>query len=187
MLPTQHQHHRAIMSLLWRRALAWNTAYTASTSQSNNVFTLKKGFSLKHCIHHHNFFHVQWQPHDHHITLTTVEIWRKASSISSMTGVDGFTTGRISFMIDEWFVSFSMSLFLVEESNLLESPKMTRNLTNEQTFLKLREMCLSVICNIYNMSGHVVSDIQTRAEDEWLYIWYNTDANVVYSLWYSYI
>ena len=26
------------------------------------------------------------------------------------------------------------------------------------------------ICNIYNMSGRVVSDIQTRAEGEWLYI-----------------
>ena len=38
------------------------------------------------------------------------------------------------------------------------------------------------ICNIYNMSGCVVSDIQTRAEGEWLYILYNTDANVVYSL-----
>ena len=30
------------------------------------------------------------------------------------------------------------------------------------------------------------SSIQTRAEGEWLYIWYNTDAHVVYSLWYSY-
>ena len=29
------------------------------------------------------------------------------------------------------------------------------------------------------MSGHVVSDIQGRAEDEILYIRYNTDANVV--------
>ena len=26
------------------------------------------------------------------------------------------------------------------------------------------------VSNIYNMSGHVVSDIQTRAESEWLYI-----------------
>ena len=32
------------------------------------------------------------------------------------------------------------------------------------------------------MSGRVVSDIQTRGEDEWLYILYKTDANVVYSL-----
>ena len=32
------------------------------------------------------------------------------------------------------------------------------------------------------MSGRVVSDIQTRAEGEWLYMFYNTDANVVYSL-----
>ena len=38
------------------------------------------------------------------------------------------------------------------------------------------------ICNIYNMSGRVVSDIQSRAEGEWLYILYNTDPNVVYSL-----
>ena len=40
-----------------------------------------------------------------------------------------------------------------------------------------------IVCNIiYNMSGRIVSDIQTRAEGEWLYILYNTDANVVYSL-----
>jgi hypothetical protein len=32
------------------------------------------------------------------------------------------------------------------------------------------------------MSGHVVSDIQTRAEGESLYIRYNTDANVVNDL-----
>jgi hypothetical protein len=30
---------------------------------------------------------------------------------------------------------------------------------------------------IYNMSGRVVSDIQTRAEGESWYIRYNTDAN----------
>ena len=30
------------------------------------------------------------------------------------------------------------------------------------------------------MSDRVVSDIQTRAEGEWLYNWYNTDANWVY-------
>ena len=35
------------------------------------------------------------------------------------------------------------------------------------------------VCNVYNMSGRVVSDIQTRAEGESLYIRYNTDANVV--------
>ena len=35
---------------------------------------------------------------------------------------------------------------------------------------------------IYNMSGRVVSDIQTRAEGESLYIRYNTDANVVNDL-----
>jgi hypothetical protein len=33
------------------------------------------------------------------------------------------------------------------------------------------------ISTIYNMSGRVVSDIQTRAEGESLYIRYNTDAN----------
>ena len=38
------------------------------------------------------------------------------------------------------------------------------------------------ICTIYNMSGRVVSDIQTRAEGESLYIRYNTDANVVNDL-----
>ena len=39
-----------------------------------------------------------------------------------------------------------------------------------------------VIRTIYNMSGRVVSDIQTRAEGESLYIRYNTDANVVNDL-----
>ena len=38
------------------------------------------------------------------------------------------------------------------------------------------------LSTIYNMSGRVVSDIQTRAEGESLYIRYNTDANVVNSL-----
>ena len=36
--------------------------------------------------------------------------------------------------------------------------------------------------NVYNMSGRVVSDTQTRAEGESLYIRYNTDANVVNNL-----
>ena len=35
------------------------------------------------------------------------------------------------------------------------------------------------------MSGRVLSDIQTRAEGEWLYILYNTDANVVYTVAYD--
>ena len=39
-----------------------------------------------------------------------------------------------------------------------------------------------IICTIHNMSGRVVSDIQTRAEGESLYIRYNTDANVVNDL-----
>jgi hypothetical protein len=37
--------------------------------------------------------------------------------------------------------------------------------------------CRSPVSNVYNMSGRVVSDIQTRAEGESLYIRYNTDAN----------
>ena len=36
--------------------------------------------------------------------------------------------------------------------------------------------------NVYNMSGRIVSDIQTRAEGESLYIRYNTGANVVNNL-----
>ena len=40
----------------------------------------------------------------------------------------------------------------------------------------------NVISDVYNMSGRVVSDIQTRAEGESLYIRYNTDANVVNNL-----
>ena len=39
-----------------------------------------------------------------------------------------------------------------------------------------------VVCTVYIMSGRVVSDIQTRAEGESLYIRYNTDANVVNDL-----
>jgi hypothetical protein len=45
-----------------------------------------------------------------------------------------------------------------------------------------RLIVLSIICTIYNMSGRVVSDIQTRAEGESLYIRYNTDATVVNGL-----
>ena len=41
---------------------------------------------------------------------------------------------------------------------------------------------ITPICTIYNMSGRVVSDIQTRAEGESLYIRYNTAANVVNDL-----
>jgi hypothetical protein len=39
-----------------------------------------------------------------------------------------------------------------------------------------------MVCTIYNIRGRVVSDIQTRAEGESLYIRYNTDANVVNDL-----
>ena len=41
---------------------------------------------------------------------------------------------------------------------------------------------LSFLSTIYNMSGRVVSDIQTRAEGESLYIRYNTAAHVVNDL-----
>ena len=43
------------------------------------------------------------------------------------------------------------------------------------------------ICTIYNMSGRVVSDIQTRAEGESFYIRYNTDAHVVNDSSYEFI
>ena len=49
----------------------------------------------------------------------------------------------------------------------------------ELTMTTLNEIAVSTI---YNMSGRVVSDIQTRAEGESLYIRYNTDANVVNGL-----
>ena len=37
-------------------------------------------------------------------------------------------------------------------------------------YLKKAQNNRQILCNIYNMSGHVVSDIQTRAEGESLYI-----------------
>ena len=37
------------------------------------------------------------------------------------------------------------------------------------------------------MNGRVVSDIQTRAEGERLYVRYNTDANIVKYLWYEWM
>jgi hypothetical protein len=43
-------------------------------------------------------------------------------------------------------------------------------------------LAIDCFSTIYNMSGRVVSDIQTRAEGESLYIRYNTDANVVNDL-----
>ena len=46
----------------------------------------------------------------------------------------------------------------------------------------LRDNVNYFVCTVYNMSGRVVSDIQTRAEGESLYIRYNTDANVVNDL-----
>jgi hypothetical protein len=44
------------------------------------------------------------------------------------------------------------------------------------------QMIQCLFSNVYNMSGRVVSDIQTRAEGESLYIRYNKDANVVNNL-----
>jgi hypothetical protein len=43
----------------------------------------------------------------------------------------------------------------------------------------ITNILITQISTIYNMSGRVVSDIQTRTEGESLYIRYNTDANVV--------
>jgi hypothetical protein len=45
---------------------------------------------------------------------------------------------------------------------------------------KVYKLLMSILSTIYNMSGRVVSDIQTRTVS--LYIWYNTDANVVNGL-----
>ena len=45
------------------------------------------------------------------------------------------------------------------------------------------ELLMIFWSSIYNMSGRVVSDIQTRAEGERLYIRYNTAAHVVNSMW----
>ena len=42
------------------------------------------------------------------------------------------------------------------------------------------------VCTIYNTSVHVVSGIQTWAEDERLYIRYNTDEDI-YNIIYIYI
>ena len=44
---------------------------------------------------------------------------------------------------------------------------------------KVYELLMSILSTIYNMSGRVVSDIQTRAEGESLYIRYRSDANVL--------
>ena len=52
----------------------------------------------------------------------------------------------------------------------------------DMIFYKVYEFLMSILSTIYNMSGRVVSDIQTRAEGESLYIRYNTDANVVNDL-----
>ena len=61
-------------------------------------------------------------------------------------------------------------------SNLLEHPHSN---TAPPVYFTYRYTAVS---NIYNMSGRVVSDIQTRAEGESLYIRYNTDVNVVNGL-----
>jgi hypothetical protein len=44
---------------------------------------------------------------------------------------------------------------------------------------KVYELLMSILSTIYNMSGRVVSDIQTRAEGSSLYIRYRSDANVL--------
>ena len=41
---------------------------------------------------------------------------------------------------------------------------------------------LHFVSNVYNVRGRVILNIQSRAEDEWLYIEYNTDVNVVNNL-----
>jgi hypothetical protein len=53
---------------------------------------------------------------------------------------------------------------------------------NIPIFIKRPGITYWIISNVYNMSGRVVSDIQTRGEGESLYIRYNTDANVVNNL-----
>jgi hypothetical protein len=54
---------------------------------------------------------------------------------------------------------------------------------NFQDYIYLNIIYLKELSsNVYNMSGHVVSDVQTWAEGESLYIRYNTDANVVNNL-----
>ena len=52
----------------------------------------------------------------------------------------------------------------------------------QNNHLELIYPVVAYICPVYNVSGRVVSDIQTRAEGESLYIRYNTDANVVNDL-----
>ena len=45
------------------------------------------------------------------------------------------------------------------------------SLSDTHNYIKVEMIYIYIyICNIYNMSGRVVSDIQTRAEGEWLYI-----------------
>ena len=41
------------------------------------------------------------------------------------------------------------------------------------------ELLIYILSTIYNMSGRVVSVIQTRAEGDLLYVRYNTDSNIV--------
>jgi hypothetical protein len=53
---------------------------------------------------------------------------------------------------------------------------------SEPLYKNYHGLIIEPLCTIYNMSGRVVSDIQTRAEGESLYIRYNTDANVVNDL-----
>ena len=70
-----------------------------------------------------------------------------------------------------------MSIILSGVSNAI--PKVQNNYLIYTHQINLQ---LNLISTIYNMSGCVVSDIQTRAEGESLYIRYNTEANVVNGL-----
>ena len=41
------------------------------------------------------------------------------------------------------------------------------------------------VSTIYNMSDGIVLDKQAQAEGKWLYIRYNTDANIIKYLWFK--
>ena len=64
---------------------------------------------------------------------------------------------------------------------LYTDTRLGRLCTNQSNY-RLKNILSNRPSTIYNMSGRVVSDIQTRAEGESLYIRYNTDANVVNGL-----
>lgn len=43
----------------------------------------------------------------------------------------------------------------------------------------MKILVYSAVNTVYNISGCVLSDIQARVEDKWLYVCYNTDANIL--------